>query len=346
MYSLEDLRDRYRISDAWRDEGCDGSPAKCCRSPFRDDRNASFSVFASDTQFKDHATGESGDVFRFLEIARNCEFREAVQIVGKRAGGIPVTRGNRTIRKVPARETCEKLRNMPSPVREMWEKGRKPSPENAETCEKLDIWRGWPRGTTKNLLCHNLISFPQTRNMRNPRGIAFPVCGEVAGNFSQVGMHVRIESEKPFWQFLPNKTAHGMGIPPLPFILGHGHLSTAQLVIITEGQWDCISWATWMGWLGHDTVWPNGVVLLGILGANNWKTALRFAQWPKNAAVALVPDNDLAGNSWKGNFLAELKKCSRNVSVFQPSENDLSDQLAITEDKQGLLTQLMERATA
>ncbi|MGB0413355.1 MAG: hypothetical protein ACPGJU_02820 [Coraliomargarita sp.] len=88
------------------------------------------------------------------------------------------------------------------------------------------------------------------------------------------------------------------------------------------------------------------ITTMGILGASNWKTALKHFKWPKSAAVALIPDNDQAGNAWKGDFLAELKNCSRKVSVFQPNQNDLSDQIATTKNKPELLTQMIERAIA
>ena len=43
---------------------------KLCKSPFREDRNPSFGVFQSGSNwfFKDHATGESGDEIKLLAL--------------------------------------------------------------------------------------------------------------------------------------------------------------------------------------------------------------------------------------------------------------------------------------
>jgi DNA primase len=49
------------------------------RSPFREERNPSFSIFANGTRFKDHATGDSGDAITFYAMARGIENRDAVK---------------------------------------------------------------------------------------------------------------------------------------------------------------------------------------------------------------------------------------------------------------------------
>jgi hypothetical protein len=49
------------------------------RSPFREERNPSFSIFANGTRFKDHATGESGDAITFYAMARGIGNRDAVK---------------------------------------------------------------------------------------------------------------------------------------------------------------------------------------------------------------------------------------------------------------------------
>lgn len=49
------------------------------RSPFREERKPSFSIFANGTRFKDHATGESGDAITFYAMARGIGNREATK---------------------------------------------------------------------------------------------------------------------------------------------------------------------------------------------------------------------------------------------------------------------------
>ncbi len=57
-----------------------------CRSPFREDRNASFSVFDDGRRFKDHATGETGDAIDFLQMATGLDTAAAIAEFKQLAG--------------------------------------------------------------------------------------------------------------------------------------------------------------------------------------------------------------------------------------------------------------------
>ena len=65
---------------------CQGYTVKSCRSPFRDDRNPSFSVSDDGQVFNDFATGEKGDVIRFLELAVGITNEEACKEILSLAG--------------------------------------------------------------------------------------------------------------------------------------------------------------------------------------------------------------------------------------------------------------------
>ncbi|MBK1835676.1 CHC2 zinc finger domain-containing protein [Roseibacillus ishigakijimensis] len=81
-----ELKERYRIPDAWRDLGYEDQPAKSCRCPWRDDRKPSFSVYDDGRAFKDFSTDESGDVISFARLALGVSFKEAVRWCEERAG--------------------------------------------------------------------------------------------------------------------------------------------------------------------------------------------------------------------------------------------------------------------
>lgn len=68
-----------RLMPEWR-------PAKACSSPFRADKNASFSVFDNCRKWKDHATDESGDVIDFFCKARACDIKTAIMEMSTWAG--------------------------------------------------------------------------------------------------------------------------------------------------------------------------------------------------------------------------------------------------------------------
>ena len=77
--TIEAAKDRLRIPLVWRLCGFEGKPSLCCRSPFREDRNPSFSVYDDGLRWKDFASGEAGDAIDFLGKARGIENREAVR---------------------------------------------------------------------------------------------------------------------------------------------------------------------------------------------------------------------------------------------------------------------------
>lgn len=104
--------------------------------------------------------------------------------------------------------------------------------------------------------------------------------------------------EKPSWRFRPNGREHGQSIPAMPFIIGE--FTTARLLVITEGQWDAITFALAAGWLGQDAAWPDWVCVIGIRGANGINPFLTHyaAHWPRNPKCFLLADDDTAGTTW------------------------------------------------
>ena len=70
-----EARERFTIADLWSTFGFEGAPRPSCRSPFREDRSASFSIFDSGRAWHDHATGEGGDVIEFIRVALNTDHR-------------------------------------------------------------------------------------------------------------------------------------------------------------------------------------------------------------------------------------------------------------------------------
>ncbi len=82
-----EARERFTITDLWSVLGLEGTPRPSCRSPFREDRSASFSIFASGRAWHDHATGEGGDVIEFLRVALNTDHRGVREWLVQHLGG-------------------------------------------------------------------------------------------------------------------------------------------------------------------------------------------------------------------------------------------------------------------
>jgi len=74
------------IDYAWNALGLPGQPGKCCKSPFRADRKPSFSVFNDSKSWKDHATGEGGDVIDFVATSEGIGKGDACRWLIRNAG--------------------------------------------------------------------------------------------------------------------------------------------------------------------------------------------------------------------------------------------------------------------
>lgn len=89
---LEQAKARLSVPALWQQLGLPGKPGANCRSPFRQDRRPSFSVFANGERWHDFATGEQGDAVDFLAAARQLDKSEAARELIRLAGMAPPPR--------------------------------------------------------------------------------------------------------------------------------------------------------------------------------------------------------------------------------------------------------------
>jgi hypothetical protein len=86
-------------------------PTLSCQSPWREDRNPSFSVYDQGRKWKDHATGEHGDAVDFLSKALDIPAQESVRRFVEMAGGgyrVPAPRPK--LAPAPVREDTDDKR--------------------------------------------------------------------------------------------------------------------------------------------------------------------------------------------------------------------------------------------
>jgi hypothetical protein len=86
---LQAAKERLTIPDLWQLLDLPGKPGRSCRSPFREDRNPSFSVYDDGRKWKDHATGEGGDAADFVARALNLSNEDACKKLIELAGVSP-----------------------------------------------------------------------------------------------------------------------------------------------------------------------------------------------------------------------------------------------------------------
>lgn len=80
------MKERLLIPEVWLKLGLEGQPAATCRSPFREDKNPSFSISKDGKRWKDYGTGQNGDVIDFIAMARQITTGEALKVFLELAG--------------------------------------------------------------------------------------------------------------------------------------------------------------------------------------------------------------------------------------------------------------------
>jgi hypothetical protein len=352
---LEEAKQRLPLPELMAKLGFAENARKSARCPFHDDRNNSFSVFQrpnGEWAWNCFAGCGGGDEAAFLarvESITNADgCRKLIELSDARGSGdaAPIRRHATDREGAPN----ERIPAMPDAVAQAWNEGVDYILAHESMAQRLAEFRGWPVEFASYLIGCAAISLP---SHCNERGTAFQVIapeGERGKMTTRpVGYHIRLKGdagEKSSWRFLPNEREHGHSIPALPFILGD--FETASLLIITEGQWDALSFGLAAGWLGDGCLWPQGVGLVGIRGASGCNAFLRHYRrfWPDGANCLLLADADKAGESWsQGNdcFAAKLAQLCARVAVVdchphkdfndlyraeRPGKDEISDLLA------------------
>jgi hypothetical protein len=86
--TADEIKRHIKIPDLGRKFYPSWKPGKCCLSPFREEKNPSFSVSNDGTKFIDFGNqGYRGDVFSFYRIATGCDAKQAFKDLLAMAGG-------------------------------------------------------------------------------------------------------------------------------------------------------------------------------------------------------------------------------------------------------------------
>lgn len=149
---IEQIKGSLTVADAWHALALPGAPAKCCRSPWREDRRPSFSVFDEARRWHDHSTGQGGDVVDFVKEAAQLTTAEAVRWCASQAGlrtddGAPIA---------PRVRPTAPRRPMPERKPEPWPTLRAGTPEEKHALAAL---RGFSIGGIELAEARGLLHF-------------------------------------------------------------------------------------------------------------------------------------------------------------------------------------------
>lgn len=322
--SLDECRQRLPLGRLWGVLGLahadkvaavDGGKAVKIHSPFREDRNPSFSVWSQDGVgfWKDHGTGDGGDEVKLIEHARGIGSREAIQAYHELAG-VPWGKGEGGGRKAVAKP--KPARKVPAGAAVGWQPKRRPAagvlaePLEERPAVSVDEgpWAEW-RGLGKPVqvyeyrdaggdLAHVTIRFkPKAFRQGRPAGPGEP--------------------EGWVWSL--------KGAPVYPYRLPELLAADpAEPVFLVEGEKDVENLRR---------LCPEIVATTLPMGAGKWRP--EFAPWFRNRWVVLVPDDDEPGEDGAGKVAGELFEVVDRLGILRvrdvwpvaPEGADISDWL-------------------
>jgi len=292
---LTDLKDRYRIEQAWRDLGLPGEPQKICRSPWphehkHGDANPSFSVFDERRRWRNFSTGEAGSVIDLVMKVRQCNAAEAIAWVRERLG---VARESRRPEPPPP----------PRPV------------------PKLPPLRAGTDAELRQLAERRGFAI-EALTLAHARGFLF--CCELWGHAAwcitdkgrQLHEFRRVDCEKwPAYGRLPARKCHCIGTGK-DWPVGTVESVPFGKIAWVEGAPDLLAALHFLRAEGKTAT----VAPVGILGASNRALAPEALAQFKGKAVCLYPHADDAGHEAARSWARQLKDAgAARVTAFDLS---------------------------
>ncbi|HKD36435.1 MAG TPA: CHC2 zinc finger domain-containing protein [Pirellulales bacterium] len=291
----DDAKNLLRIPEIWSRFNLPGKPAKSCPSPFRDDKNPSFSVSADGLLWNDFATGQGGDAIDFLAqltgagtFTKVASFIELAASIYGDASRVMPSPGR--IFPKPKVYTPEPE---PDELKAALEALKPPSDEDCRiiaVCRGLDPFALYIAGRIGTLLVGKVGGFDcwvltdQRRRCAEARrfdGDPFPAIGSLGERKAHT-----LRGSKKDWPIgvLPRLENH-QKIRRILFVEGGPDYLAAMHVITTTGDWNCLPVAVLGAACAKNGFHPDAADLLrrrrvrivqhnGASAANSWRAAL------------------------------------------------------------------------
>jgi len=298
---FNEARHQLTITDAWVALGLPGAPKHSCRSPFRDERSPSFSIFDDGRGWKDHGSGDGGDVVEFIRHAIDGDHKAVRNWLAARltpgATSSTVTKPTATIKRI----------NWPSKLTE------------------------GDRTTLKAFAASRGLTFPAVQAMGRAGILRFTIidgneCFVITDDSGKCAEIRRMDGKV----FGRNKQFPLAGVNK-QWLPGIDLLRTAPkstAIIITEGATDLISACDLYSRYRRDHGGRNSWQPAALLGATCKTLDPVAAQLMRGRRVRLVPDADDEGDQMADNWSSLLRKIGCSVDVVNlPRKTDLTDNL-------------------
>jgi hypothetical protein len=302
-----EAREAYTIFDAWQMLRLPGEPKASCRSPFRDDHSPSFTIFDEGRAWKDHATGDGGDVIEFIRFAIGGDHRAVRDWLKERIGIDYYDHGDGRTPSRPAKvATASKVIQWPAELIE----------GTAATWKAFADHRGITHAATWAMVQSGILRFCKLKDATKCFVVTDP---------ERRSAEIRRLDGKPFG------TAKAFALSGVSKSWPVGceqlrHAPATASVLITEGATDLLTaihlYARYRRDHGGTLSW----VPMAILGAGCKDLAPDAAALIRGRHCRLVPDADKAGDGMETHWTALLRENGCPVDVVKlPRGTDLTD---------------------
>ena len=280
---IADIRLRLPIAQAWRALNLSGEPARSCASPFRPDKNPSFSVYSEGgfDRWKDFGSGENGDVLDLIQKAKGVGTAEAL-VLARSILGIDQQADRRPDGK--RRWTPDLKRGTP------------------EQMQRLSSLRGFSMQGLEEASRRGFLFFTE---------MAKTEAWAVTDRRRQVVELRRLDGQRwSAYGALPERKAHCVGSGK-NYPCGIEEAADYNVVALVEGAPDFLALFTFLWAEERSDVAP-----LGVLGAASHRLAPEALAKLRGKLVCLYPHADEAGAAAAKAWARTLRDAGAKVMAF------------------------------
>ncbi len=293
----------YTVADVWHALSLPGEPKQNCCSPFRDESSPSFSVYSNGKKWKDHGSGEGGDVIEFLKFGLDCDYAGVRDWLRERIG-IDVIDGAPCARPEPFLEETELEKGIQWPF-ELVEGSER-------TWEQFADKRGYSYKATWMMVQSGVLRFGKLKKK---------VCYVVTDNERRAA-EIRKVSGRTF--FTDSKIFPLKGVRKT-WLIGAALLGKQSDVFVCEGAKDLLAALDAYHRYrvaGGERLWRP----VAALGAKVRRFDSDLLLGMRDRHVRLCPDGDGDGDEARGAWTKTFHDAGASVDCCEmPRGRDLSD---------------------
>jgi hypothetical protein len=302
-----EAREAYSIADAWQMLRLPGEPKASCRSPFRDDHSPSFTVFDDGKAWKDHATGDGGDVIEFIRFAIGGDHRAVRDWLKERIGIDLYDHGD-------GKTPCRPAKAPDAPKRIEWP--AEIVEGNSKTWGAFAKRRGLTYPATWAMVKAGILRFTRIE------GIAHYVVTDATGRAAEI----RRLDGKPCVgdsKAFPLKGVDKSWLPGLDLL---HHAPKKAAVMIVEGSTDLLTSLHLYSRYHRDHGGTTSWVPAAVLGASCRNLHAEGITLIRGRRCRIVPDADPSGDKMAEHWSGLLRSLGCTVDIVDlPRGTDLTD---------------------